>query len=147
MGMPGDLQSEMAAAAQGAVQHAKKYWATELDYSPQSIEDVELILARMHDSIPRGFLGKWLKRRPTDEQMAQVALAYGAYLGEILRREFGGTWSKETAADQPDMLALKFSDQNMIFPTGKVWKRLQNGAQENVNDFYQQIRTRLQKAI
>ncbi len=134
----------MAAAAESAIQHAKKHWSTDLDYSPKSIEDVELILARMYESIPRGFLSKLFKKKPSDEQMAQICVAYGAYIGEVFRREFGGTWSKENIMDQQDVLALKFTDQNMIFPPGKVWKRLQNGEEDNVYFFYQVIRSRLE---
>jgi hypothetical protein len=143
--MPDELQSEMATAAESAVQHAKKHWATDLDFSPRSVEDVELILARMYDSVPRGFLGKLFKQKPSEEQMAQVAIAYGAYLGEVFRREFGGIWSKENVLDQKDALALKFSDRNMIFPPGKVWKRLRNGEEDNVNVFYKVIRQRLEQ--
>lgn len=143
--MPGDLQSEMAAAAESAVQHARKFFSTDLDFSSRSMEDVELILSRLYDKVPKGFLGKLLKQKPSDEQMAQMAVAYGAYVGEVFRREFGGTWSKENFADQQDALALKFSDTNMIFPPGKVWRRLRNGDEDNVLVFYRVIRQRLGK--
>ncbi len=142
--MSDDLQSEMAAAARGAVEHAKKYWATELDYSPGSIEDVELILARMHESIPRNTLLKLFKKGPTEEQMANIAIAYGAYIGEVFRREFGGTWSKGEVLGQQDVLALQFTPQNMVFPPGKVWKRLHEGEEDNVWVFYQVIRKKLE---
>ena len=140
--MPDDLQQEMAAAAESAVQHARKYWTTELDYSPGSIEDVELILARMYESIPRRFIDRFFKKKPSDEQMAQIAISYGAYVGEVLRKEFGGTWTKQNIMDQQDVLALNFGKGNTVFPPGKVWKRLQNGEEDNVYAFYQLARKR-----
>lgn len=143
--MPDELQAEMISAAGSAVKHARKYWSTELDYSPNSIEEVELILARMHESLPRNRFLKLLKRGPSEEQMAQLAIAYGAYIGEVFRREFGGEWSKEQIMGQQDVLSLKFTSQNMIFPAGKVWKRLQNGDEDNVWAFFQLIRRRLQE--
>lgn len=76
--------------------------------------------------------------------MAQIAVAYGAYVGEVFRREFGGTWDKENVRDEQDVLVLKFSRENMIFPPGKVWKRLQNAKEDNVHSFYQVIRKRLE---
>lgn len=133
--MDSDLQSEMSAAANSAVQHAKKLWSTDLDFSPQSIEDVELILARMYETIPHRAIEKLLRKKPSEEQMATIAVSYGAYLGEVIRREFGGTWQTQDVSGQP-ALALVFDEKNMIFPPAKIWKRLNNGAEDNVWSFY-----------
>jgi hypothetical protein len=134
--VPPDLSSEMLSAANSAVEHARKCWSTELDFSSRSIEDVELILARMHDSIPRKIHEKLYKRGPTPEQMATLSIAYGAYLGEVIRREFGGTWSKEEVNGEP-AIALVFTLHAKIFPPAMVWKRLNHGDQDNVLRFYQ----------
>ncbi len=134
--VPPDLSSEMLSAANSAVEHARKYWSTELDFSPRSLEDVELILARMHESIPRKLYQKLYKRGPTPEQMATLSLAYGAYLGEVIRREFGGTWSREEINSEPT-IALVFTPQVKVFPPAKVWKRLNNGETDNIRSFYE----------
>ncbi len=134
--VPPDLSAEMLSAANSAVEHARKYWSTELDFSSHSIEDVELILARMYESIPRRFYEKLYKRGPTPDQIATLSLAYGAYLGEVIRREFGGTWSKETVNGEP-VLALVFDPGSMVFPPAKVWKRLTNGEEDNIWSFYE----------
>jgi hypothetical protein len=134
--VPPDLSAEMLSAANSAVEHARKYWSTELDFSPRSVEDVELILARMHESIPRRIYEKLYKRGPTPEQMATLSLAYGAYLGEVIRREFGGTWNKEEVNGEPT-IALVFDTKNMAFPVAKVWKRLHNGEEDNIWTFYE----------
>lgn len=142
--MPNDLNSEMQAAAEGAVQHARKHWSTELDFSASSVEEVELILARMHESIPKSKFAAMFKKGPTEEQKAQVALAYGAYIGEVLRREFGGDWSTETVEGR-DAVALNFNPANTIFPPAKVWKRLHNGPEDDIKVFYDAIRARLRE--
>jgi hypothetical protein len=134
--MVSDLSSELLAAANSAVEHARKHWSTELDFSPQSVEEVELILARMYESIPRRFYEKLYKRGPDDEQKATLSLAYGAYLGEVLRREFGGSWRKQVINGEAT-IALVFMNHNMVFPPAKVWKRLTNGEEDNVWTFYQ----------
>jgi hypothetical protein len=134
----------MLAAANSAVEHARKYWSTELDFSPRSIEDVELILARMHESIPRKLYEKIYKRGPTPEQMATLSLAYGAYLGEVIRREFGGTWSKEEVNGEP-ALALVFDPQHKLYPPAKVWKRFNAGEEENICAFYENCSEKLRK--
>ncbi|HEU5402253.1 MAG TPA: DUF3806 domain-containing protein [Terriglobales bacterium] len=136
----------MISAANSAVEHARKHWSTELDFSPRSIEDVELILARMHESIPRRFYEKVYKRGPTPDQMATLSLAYGAYLGEVIRREFGGTWRKEDVNGEP-AIALVFDPKNMLFPVGKVWKRLHNGSEDNVCRFYEIYSEMLRKQL
>ena len=135
----------MLAAANSAVDHARKYWSTELDFSAPSIEDVELILARMHESIPRHFYEKLYKRGPTPEQMATISLAYGAYLGEVIRREFGGTWSAELVDDEA-IVTLVFDLKNKAFPVAKVWRRLNSGVEDNVSTFYQLLCEKLKEA-
>jgi hypothetical protein len=137
-----DLSAEMVSAANSAVEHARKYWSTELDFSPRSIEDVELILARMHESIPRKLYEKLYKRGPTPEQMATLSLAYGAYLGEVIRREFGGTWNREDVNGEP-ALVLVFGPGHKLYPPAKVWKRFTNGEADNVWTSYQLIREKL----
>ena len=126
----------MLSAANSAVEHARKYWSTELDFSPHSVEDVELILARMHESIPRKLYQKLYKRGPSPEQMATLSLAYGAYLGEVIRRQFGGTWNKQEVNGEP-AIALVFNPQTKIFPPSKVWNRLNSGEEDNIWRFYQ----------
>ncbi len=143
--MTSDLNQEMLSAAESAVKHAREHWSTTLDYSARSVEDVELILARMYESIPKSRVARLFRKPPSDEQMASVAVIYGAYLGEVLRREFGGTWSREELDGQPDLLALKFTDKNMLFPAGKIWKRLTNGDEDNVWTFYQSMRQQLSR--
>ncbi len=132
----------MLSAANSAVEHARRYWSTELDFSPRSIDDVELILARMHESIPRRLYEKLYKRGPTPEQMATLSLAYGAYLGEVIRREFGGTWTKEDVNGEP-AIALVFDTEHKLFPPAKVWKRLNTGEEDNVLTFYRFISEKL----
>ena len=132
----------MLSAANSAVEHARKYWSTELDFSPTSVEDIELILARMHESIPRRFYQRLYKRGPTPGQMATLSLAYGAYLGEVIRRKFGGAWMMEDVNGEP-AVALVFTPQAKIFPPAKVWKRLNDGEEDNVWSFYQLLSEKL----
>ncbi len=134
----------MASAANSAVEHARKYWSTQLDFSPRSIEDVELILARLYESIPRRTYQKLFRKKPSPEQMATLSVAYGAYLGEVIRREFGGSWNKEDVNGEPT-IALVFDRRHMIVPPAKVWKRLTNGEEDNIQSFYNVICKKLKE--
>jgi hypothetical protein len=70
-----------------AVSMAKQSYGITLDYSPASIRDVESILGKLHDD--------YQKHRTADGQRG-LALAYGAYIGEVIRRETGeGRWAPD----------------------------------------------------
>lgn len=60
---------------------------------------------------------------------------WGGYIGEVIRRKWGGNWSTENEA-YPGELTLKIFDNN-IFPPSKVYKRLTNGSGDNIWFYYQ----------
>lgn len=125
--------------AEACVAHAKEHWSTDLDYSARSLEDVELILARMHEKIPQNWMESIFKPKISDEQIAAMSLLYGSYLGEVMRRQWGGTWYETTDPDGRKSLTLELGAGRKVFPAGKVWKRLKDGEGDNVWVFYQMM--------
>ena len=63
----------MAAYALDAVDHAKASSGIELDFSTESVRNVERILGVMFDSKPKGILAKLVKRGPSAEVLAAFA--------------------------------------------------------------------------
>ncbi len=124
------LQENIEKLAQAAVEHAQEYFATTLDFSESSVEDVELILARMYERVPRGRFSK-MRRGPNEQQIAGIATLYGAYLGEVMRRLFGGRWEKGYE-DDPEALVVRFTGRTAAFPMAWAWKRLTNGPEDDV---------------
>jgi hypothetical protein len=122
------LAEMMEACALDAVDHARKV-NVELDFSPESVEQVEAILSTMSRSIPKTFLGKLFRRGPSPHQIGELANTYGGYLGEVIRREVGGEWCLD---EENKFIGLRCGE-GVIWPPTKVYKRLVNGAEDNVS--------------
>ncbi|MEU0185438.1 hypothetical protein ABZ312_30350 [Streptomyces sp. NPDC006207] len=75
---------------------------------------------------------------PTDggllaQETGQRLFALGAYVGETLRRELGGTWQADD--DDPDgeiNIQLCLNNGSVIWPVQRVIKRFRNGAEDNI---------------
>src|SRR5215831_16999613 len=72
------------AYAEQAVQKAREFNA-QLDYSENSLMEVEVILAQLARHTPEAA-----------DAVGEACKMWGSYLGEVVRRRFGGEWSVET---------------------------------------------------
>lgn len=113
--------------AQSTLLAAKLDWGESLDCSPGSLSAVERILGAMHDYISKP--GNEESR--TDESTATVAKMFGAYVGEVVRRTYGGQWALATDG----VLELRIGDAT-IYPVGKVRKRLVDGPGDNIPFYF-----------
>jgi hypothetical protein len=127
-----ELNAEMRASAERAVETARNDFKVNLDYSYDSVERVEDILGQIRES------------KPTDAEERRHAVRFGAYVGEVMRAQTGGTW--EVIVMKPDKpgltgehLVIKHPDGGITFTVDKAYKRLTNGEQDNVWFFYQVI--------
>jgi hypothetical protein len=129
----------MQAYAQDIVDLASEQFQTNLDFSESSLEQVEEILARLYNSLPKSALGKLFRRGPSQDQIWQMAKAWGGYIGEVIRRRWGGEWTTETAAHPGIVVTLRVLDID-IFPSAKAYKRLTNGPEDNIWHYYQVLK-------
>ena len=118
--------------AEKAVLAAQKFNA-QLDYSEHSLVEVENILAR-------------LAADPPGEDVAETCKMWGSYLGEVVRRRFGGEWTIETYPGKQFATLTLNVGGNKLFPTMKVHRRLTQGHEDSVWLFYTMVKTRLQTA-
>jgi len=128
------LNDTMEAHAADAVDYAATCHHIELDFSPNSIDAIEKIAGRLHDDLPRGFLGKIFNRGPSDFEFNTICKILGGYVGEVIRRERGGNWGHHEG-----IIALQLGPDLWIFPVQKVFKRLKNGPEDNVASFYRVV--------
>ncbi|MFZ1072197.1 MAG: hypothetical protein WAO21_02060 [Verrucomicrobiia bacterium] len=144
-----DIQSvdqALSEAAKSGVEYASQTFGVTLDYSEASIEEVEGILSKIYDSIPRGFLSKLTKKAPTPKELDRIGFMFGGYIAEVIKRHFGGRWKMESSL-HPGQKVLTFeaTGGGELWPQIKVGKRLQNGPEDNVWHYYQALRERFQK--
>lgn len=106
-----------------AVAIAKEHHGVLLDYSPASVEQVEAILAKLHDEY---------KNRRTTEGQRGLALAFGVYVGEVIRRQAGeGYWEQDHPQLGEGAMPLYWKGHASV-PVAWCLKRLANGEEDNV---------------
>ena len=120
------MNEMMEAYALDAVDSAREYFQFDLDYSLESVEQVDEILERFHQALPSS-LGKMLRRGPSEEQVEQQAKVWGGYLGEVIRRRWGGAWTIPSDGPMADAICLDI-DGVFVSPPGKAYKRIVDGS-------------------
>lgn len=133
MGTIAKLDEAMAEGAERAVAWAADQ-QLELDYSLDSVRIVERRLAALHEAVPRGLFGRLWTDGLSEADIQVAAMMFGAYVGEVLKKEFGGYWSDESLLDPGSkVLTLHFENgRGEVWPQIKVEKRLRNGPEDNV---------------
>jgi hypothetical protein len=106
-----------------AVSIAKDSHGIVLDFSPGSVERVEMILGRLHVEY---------KKRGTTEGQRGLALAFGVYIGEVIRQHAGeGRWERDHPQMGEGAMPLYWKGYTS-FPVAWCLKRLTNGEEDNV---------------
>jgi hypothetical protein len=139
MSKPQSLADQMHEIAQDAVRFAQVYIGADLDFSPESLDPVEAQLDSIARSLPKGFVRVLLRGRSAfANDVLRPTLLWGGYLGEVIRRRWGGEWRTDNTASDVDtyVLALEHGD---IRPMDKVWKRLHHGPQNDIRQYYRSI--------
>jgi hypothetical protein len=123
------------AYAEQAVEKSREF-NTRLDYSENSLMEVEMILAQL--------AGEAQGEAASAETVGETCKIWGSYLGEVVRRRFGGEWSVETYPGKQFATLTLSIGGNKLFPTMKVHRRLTQGEDDNVWSFYKMIKARLE---
>ncbi len=136
-----DLSAMMQAYAEQAVAAAREF-QIELDYSEESLKQVENILERLDGPIARGAPGATASPSPSDVDTEERCKMWGGYLGEVVRRRWGGEWVLETYPGGNVLTVALSTPGGTVFPSMKIYRRLSQGAEENVWSFYCMLRDR-----
>lgn len=142
--------------AQAAVETARAMNVA-LDYSEQSLEQVEQILARLHQELRDWKIARAATTAvasgpvdaptgPSDNQMSDMCRLWGSYFGEVVRRRWGGEWNVETYPGGSFATLTLTVSAGKLFPSMKVYRRLTEGDADNLWTFYQTVRRRLAAA-
>ncbi|GMA97773.1 hypothetical protein [Pelosinus sp. IPA-1] len=127
-----EIQEQMSSLANTAVRYAQKF-NEKLDFSRESIKVVEEILEYYFQDLQNCAADE----KPSEEQVWSMALIWGAYIGEVMRRELGPDyiWSNEEKFEEKTPHILKVGKSQCAFPINKVHKRLLNGPEDNIVSF------------
>jgi hypothetical protein len=131
----GPKEAEVIAAAQEAVDFAKQHFQLTLDYSDKSIQEVEGILARFHDDLPKSAFQRLFRPAPPPEKISQTVVMFGSYVGEVLHRRLSGSrWEQDTSGGR-NVLCLTDGERR-VWPHTKVHKRIINGPEDNIWHYF-----------
>lgn len=138
-----EISTMMQGYAEQAVAQAREL-NVDLDYSEASLQKVEHLLGELerelaHASVGRSSPGPQLAQQPVDE----ISRIWGGYLGEVVRRRFGGEWTIEMYPGADFLIIALNVGGARLFPAMKVHKRLTEGAGDNLWTFYQMMREKL----
>ena len=122
---PAEIAESIDHYCSTAIAYAQSF-GKRLDYSDDSIDDVEEILDFYHQELVR------TEEKPTQNQIWSMAVVWGAYLGEVMRRKMGEPcgWMFEDGEFHLEAAGAK------AYPMGKAYKRIVNGPEDSVVSFF-----------
>jgi len=124
-----DLAAMMEGYARAAADLARSNFNRKLDFTSDSIEMLDEVLVLVSES-------------PDLDLDFEVRL-WGAYLGEVLRRRYAGSW--EMTQYPGGAVAVPSVDVrgSHLFPLVKVYRRLTMGEEEDLRSFFSMVTGRL----
>ena len=126
-----EAQQIAEAYALDAQDFSRSALGIELAWEESSAKKVEEVLARLHDDLPHAGL--------PDSSVESYAKGFGSFLGELLRKLDGGEWGYATI-DGTSMAALRLSDQSIVFPWARAYRRIKDGPEDNVAHYFATLR-------
>lgn len=125
------------AHAESALLTAATKWGLLLDFSPESLKGVEDVLGVLHDSLREP--ERPGDPRPPADALRRMAILWGCYVGEVMRRHIGGRWSNTPVGDQGPVLRLEIGT-TQVFPLRKVEKRMLDGPGDAIPFYFHGVR-------
>ena len=116
-------ESKLEKMAEQAVIDAWQHHRIALDFTTNSVQSEERVLAQMHRSPSFQAFSEKDKRAE--------ALIAGAYIGEVIRRNHKGAWGTNSEVGGDFSMPIRFTDHE-AFPITWCLKRLVNGPEDNV---------------
>ena len=133
-----DLEATMRVYADEAVTIAQEDFHIQLDYTEDSLEDVEAILDAIYNALPRD---EWGDLDPTTEiqrWLDEMSVFWGAYIGEVILHYWEGEWTLQVPPDFKETTALRVGSLQ-IYPISKIYRRLLEGFEHDIVAFYEEI--------
>ena len=120
------------ASAADAVRIARQQFKLELDGSEGSIDDVERALVALNASYAVA------APKPKDTELMPFAQAFGAYVGEVYRKNHGGAWGTVTMNGN-SYPGLHTANGTNVWLTGRVLNVITDGPDNDIAAFYRRL--------
>jgi len=130
------LDDEVLKCAKRVVQMSRDRGQEVLDYSDDSMEVVEEMLAEAAAHA----------QRMSDAAVARLSQDVGCYILELARRNHGGVFRWDNARNEPAVVVSGPQLSITLFCWDKVRARLRDGAPNNVASFYASYVERVRQA-
>jgi len=104
------INDEMKGTADYAIKASKERFKFELDFSEQSVAQLDIILERIYWGFSSQPKDRW-----EGGLVYQTAVIWGSYLGEYMRRKWGGTWILNGKDRVLSVLNIQFSPINLVY--------------------------------
>lgn len=139
-----DLHAMMRVYAEEAVILAREEFEVAIDYSEMSLSDADQILVAIHDALPKDTGGDFEEDGPLHQWVQELAVIWGAYLGEVLLHYWRGEWTLNVPADHAEATAVQIGDV-LVYPISKVYQRLTSNQDTGLVIFYEEVRWELSR--
>lgn len=117
-----------SAYAEDARDLARDGFGIELDWSDESVREVERILAYMAASLRDA--------NPPEDRIDQAGKMFGSYVGEVCRRNHGAAWGVMLQGSQKLPALQPGGSQSVTWPWARARSRLTDGDENNVWDYF-----------
>lgn len=123
----------MQAYAGDAVAYAKKKFGIVLDYSEQSLVNVDALLSAM---TANGLLTTDELSEEQKDGIWTLCKVFGGYVGAVIIKHIGAQWESEPGSDGSTNIKLKVANRITASPPEKVWKRLTESETDMIIGYY-----------
>ncbi|SHL11788.1 hypothetical protein SAMN02745216_04646 [Desulfatibacillum alkenivorans DSM 16219] len=134
-----NISESMKEYAEMAVQFAKNFYETDLDYSEDSLQKVDEVIAAYRSG--QVFDPKELTREQ-EEDLWIFSKMIGGYVGEVIIRNLGGAWLTRKLDDLNLSIELQIADQVEGSPPEMVFQCLTEPFR-TVEAYYQEAKKSL----
>ncbi|QCZ93591.1 hypothetical protein [Salinimonas iocasae] len=124
-----ELEVLMKDSAANAVETAQSEFSVILDYTRDSVKLVDDVILM--------FVEKFQDRALEDTAVFTICNIYGAYLGEVFKKQVGGAWRYDDSNPDAPYVLLDVGDNSYAF-AGICYERLVNDSQISVYNYFEQ---------
>jgi hypothetical protein len=101
------LKQLMVQSADDAVKYAKEEFQLTLDYSIESLVQVDVLVSALHE--------RQKKQAHASDLLFTLCTILGAYTGEVFRRHRGGDWFHDKSTSEAPYVCLTYLDKEYPF--------------------------------